>query len=309
MKPSSTKGPIPGEGTADDLTIHLDNLGIEKPIRTLRIGVSIQDTENPPGFVCDDCTVWHRCWEIDEDAKTMLPTCAIDKDSMKIHGCIPNRCTRCANLNAHWQLGEKYKKNLVSKFNKRRHHHIRMITWGWLGEREITPTRRFTDKTTCKICNTFCVCEQVTKARNEMVSGMKALREYQLWKEHVDGGIWFYECTYSAGRNGQIHINPHMHLVVLCPKMFPVEQMNNQLFDEQGLVREEGTRVSKLGRCHIHSTRCKETGKFLRPAPEDAANYCVSYAKRPGIQGKSRNQFGILTRRRCFTPPASQCLP
>lgn len=258
----------------------------------LRIGPTIQDTDNPPGFVCDNCTVFHRCQYYDDAHISMKATCGIDKDIMKLHGCIPNRCKPCARRNDHWQLGKTYKANLVNKFDKQRHHHIRMITWGWLGIRKVTPSKWHE----CS-CDTYCVCRKIASARDEMVAGMKALREYDLFKEHVDGGIWFFECTVDGAKYGQVHINPHMHLVVLCPKMFPVEQMNNQLFDDDGLVRREGTRVSKLGRCHIHSTRCQKTGKFLKPKPEDAANYCVSYAKRPGIPGKSRNQFGVLCAR------------
>ncbi len=246
----------------------------------LRIGPSIQDTDNPPGFVCDKCTVFHRCQKYDDAQITMKPTCKIDKDVMKLHGCIPNRCNRCSRWVKRWQLGETYKKNLVDKFDKRIHHHIRMITWGWLGKRRV---------------HKDVLQAAISKARNEMVAGLKAIREYELWKNHVDGGIWFFECTTKTVSEDQVHINPHMHLVVLCPKMFPVEQMNNQLFDERGLVRREGTRVSKLGRCHIHHSRRKD-GTFQKPRAEDAANYCVSYAKRPNIDGKTRNQFGILTK-------------
>ena len=265
----------------------------------LRIGLSIQDTENPPGFVCDKCTVFHRCQKYDDAHITMKPTCDIDKDVMKMHGCIPNRCNRCSRWNKRWQLGETYKRNLVAKFDKRRHHHIRMVQLGWLGERKVEKKfigskLKFTREEHPMLGQWKC---PIRRARDEMISGLKALREYHIWKEHVDGGIWFFEVTTKPVGDHHMHINPHMHLVLLCPKKFPVEQINNLLFDQNGLVRREGTRVSKLGRCHIHSTRCKKTGKFLKSKPKDAANYLVSYAKRPGIVGKSRNQFGILTKR------------
>jgi len=207
-------------------------------------------------------------------------SCNINRDAMLLYGCRPNRCSSCSKQLKHWLISNKYKKRLVQKFDKRRHHHIRLITWGWLGERLVKVDE---------------VEKAVTDARKEMVAGFKALREHKVWREHCDGGIWFFECTEEPRGKEQVHINPHMHLVVLCPKLFPVKKFNDIIFDEHGLVRREGTRLSKLGRCFINHSRNKD-GTIRKSSPEDAANYCVSYAKRPSINGKMRNQFGIMTK-------------
>lgn len=223
-------------------------------------------------------------------------SCNINKDAMLLYGCRPNRCSSCSKQLKHWLISNKYKKRLVQKFDKRRHHHIRLITWGWLGERLIheddigSKKRIKIDGSDKLVCN----CP-IVRARKEMVAGFKALREHKVWREHCDGGIWFFECTKESVGKNQVHINPHMHLVVLCPKFFPVKKFNDIIFDEHDLVRREGTRLSKLGRCFINHSRNKD-GTIRKSSPEDAANYCVSYAKRPSINGKMRNQFGIMTK-------------
>ncbi len=275
----------------------------------LRIGVKIQDNGNPPGFLCEDCSIYHKCHTIEnEDTMKNMAlkiTCNINKDAMDLYGCRPNRCPSCSKQLKHWLISNKYKKRLIEKFDRRRHHHIRLITWGWLGERLIhkddigskklvrTPpiwnrVSRW-PKTETVVCN----CP-IARARKEMVAGFKALREHKLWGDHCDGGIWFFECTEESVGKDQVHINPHMHLVVLCPKFFPVKEFNDIIFDEHGLVRREGTRLSKLGRCFINHSRNKD-GTIKKSTAKDAANYCVSYAKRPSIKGKMRNQFGIMT--------------
>lgn len=254
--------------------------GIEPPDHTLRIGANIQDNENPPGFICAKCTVFHRCYVLNEDALELSTICNLNQEAMQIHRCIPNRCNSCKRKLRSWQLEQRYKRLLWRHFNRQRHHHIRMITWGWLGNRTINVDDR----------------DQVTAdAKAELVAGMKALRCHQIWKEHVDGGIWFFECTEEPMDDGQLHINPHLHLVVLCPKIFPVGKMNDHLEDLRW--RNAAAKTSKLGRCFINHSRNKD-GTIKKSKPQDAINYCVAYAKRPEVSGKSRNTFGELCARR-----------
>lgn len=272
-------GPIPGGGLPNSDTIW-DHHGLYPPPKEgLQIGANIQDNDNRPGFICAECTVFHRCYIVVEDALEMQMTCNLNKEAMQIHRCIPNRCNSCKRRLRSWQLEQRYKRLLGRHFNRQRHHHIRMITWGWLGNRVIHMDDRD---------------QGIADAKSELVAGMKALRCHQIWKEHVDGGIWFFECTEEPMDDGQMHINPHLHLVVLCPKIFPVGKINDHL--EELRWRNADAKTSKLGRCFINHSRNTD-GTIKKSKPQDAINYCVSYAKRPEVSGKSRNTFGELCAR------------
>ncbi len=242
---------------------------------------NIQDNENAPAFTCPECWIYHRCFLVNETNGDLdvEVQCRGNKEAMMIHRCIPNRCLPCARELKRWQRGKNYQRRLLLKFERERHHHIRMITFGWLGVRRV-PT---------KLCN-----NAIIKARSEMVDALRALRKKPFWVEFVDGGYWFFECPTEPIDDSQMHINPHMHLVVLCPKLFPYRKMNDYLDKLRWKNSAGGT--AKLGHCFINHSRNKD-GTIKKSKPADAVNYCVNYVKKDNqFDGKNRGPFGIVLR-------------
>ncbi len=161
------------------------------------------------------------------------------------------------------------KRKLNKKFNKHRHHHVRMVTLG-------LPGRKLTTKNKEKL---------ISEYRDIIKKEFKKLRERKIWKESVDGGIYFFECTENDEDDGQTTINPHLHMVLLCPKKFGVKAMNDYVSSINGI---------SLGRFWISTPRDKK-GRIKKTTPESAIHYCVSYVKKPNqLDGKNRQSFGIM---------------
>jgi hypothetical protein len=161
-----------------------------------------------------------------------------------------------------------------------------MIGIGWLGVRTIQNNL---------------VNNAIESARTEMVTALRALRKKPFWIKHVDGGYWFFECTTEPIDDGHTHINPHMHLVVLCPKLFPYRKMNDYL--DELRWKNSGGATAKLGHCFINHSRNKD-GTIKKSKPKDAVNYCVNYVKKDNqIDGKNRGPFGIVLRKSKMDPP------
>jgi len=248
---------------------------------------NIQDNENAPAFMCDKCHIYHRCFDVIEETGILhLETrCGGHVDAMNTWSCRPNRCLPCARELKRWQRGKNYQRRLLLKFQRERHHHIRMIGIGWLGVRTIQ-----TDE----------VDKAIRSARSEMVEGLRALRKKPFWKKYCDGGYWFFECTTEQITDDQMHINPHMHLVVLCPKIFPYRKMNDYL--DELRWKNSGGATAKLGHCFINHSRNKD-GTIKKSKPQDAVNYCVNYVRKDNqFDGKNRGPFGIVLRKSKMDP-------
>ncbi len=165
---------------------------------------------------------------------------------------------------------KKHAQKLHDKFELRRHHHIRMGTVGYPGS---------------KIVLTRNLEEEICSYRKLICSNFNKLRKRAIWKDHVDGGIWFFECTTKKVDDEHTKINPHLHVVMLCPKLFPIKQVNNYLAGLSGIT---------LGRFQISTPRDKK-GRIKQCTPYDAISYCTSYMKEEQqIDGRNRQTFGIL---------------
>ncbi len=244
-----------------------------------QLGANIQDNGNPPGFFCAKCTIHHECyleWTGDSFSDRIPlgdPICADNAETMRIHGCRPNRCLTCARELKRWQRSAAWKKKLIAKFDRKRHHHIRMITIGLPGT---------------KLVHQDTLLKSVYAYRQQMTRELNRLRRKPIWKNHVDGGMWFFECTTDVVNNDHVKINPHMHLVVLCPKLFPVQKMNDYLLDQHW------TGGISLGRVFINASR-NDDGTIKKSTPWDATNYCINYLKKDmQFEGRNRGRFGIL---------------
>jgi len=249
---------------------------------------TIQDNDNPPKFFCENCLIYHGCFIINEvtGEPNLEIQCGCNRDAMDLWGCRPNRCLACARELKRWQRGKNYQRRLLFKFQRERHHHIRMITFTWLGIRSI---------------NTKLIDKTIITARQEMVVALRALRKKPFWSKHCDGGYWFFECPTEPINDIQTHINPHMHLVVLCPKLFPYRKMNDYL--DELRWKNSGGATAKLGHCFINHSRNKD-GTIKKSKPQDAVNYCVNYVKKDNqFDGKNRGPFGIVLRKSKIDPP------
>ena len=212
---------------------------------TSRVGATVQGNGKPPAFFCEiledshdgRCRIYHRCWShpTGDLHSDNLPggeiQCLNDKDLMAAYRCIPNRCKEHSRELKRWQLSQEWKKKLRKKFNRRRHHHIKMVTVGLPGSKIVDCDR---------------VDESIKSFRQQITYELYKLRKRPIWKEHVDGGLWFFECTIDIKEEGKVKVNPHLHLVLLCPKMFPVTRINEYVECLSGIG---------LGRFHVSTPR------------------------------------------------------
>lgn len=257
--------------------LHLDKLD------DAQLGLTIQDNGKLFEFSKKCCSIFHKCYELkqmmlSEDGLGLRPShvdklvarCENHKTKMKWYGCVPNRCSKHNKRIKTFQRTKDLEHKLASKFEQRRHHHIRMATIGMPGQ---------------KVTELNKVEKSIVEWRTLIKEEFCKLRKRSIWKTHVDGGMYFFECTITPIGNGQVKINPHLHMVLLCPKKFPIVQMNNYLASLTGIT---------LGRFHISTPRDKQ-GRIKKCRPIDAIGYCTSYMKEEQqLDGKNRQRFGNL---------------
>ncbi len=130
--------------------------------------------------------------------------------------------------------------------------------------------------------------KQAVEFRKTLTENFKKLRARNIWKDCVDGGMWFYEYTLDIVEGG-VKINPHLHMVVLASKMVPITDMNDYI-ERSGFNSE--TKGIQLGRIHVSTTRDKR-GRIKKTSASDAINYCCNYLKKDTqSNGKNRHTFG-----------------
>lgn len=196
--------------------------------------------------------------------------CRCDRTLMQAYRCIPNRCRSCSRDLKRWLRSKTWKKKLTARFSRRRHHHIRMATVGMPGTK-IVPAKLL-DKT-------------IDEYRSKIIQEFNKLRKRSIWSEHVDGGIWFFEATIDILPDEEVKVNPHLHMVLLCPKMFPVNKVNEYILPLSGI---------QLGRFWISTPR-NQDGTIKKCTPADSINYCMSYLKKDTqLDGRNRQTFGNM---------------
>lgn len=262
--------------------LHLESAPIESQKFDRHLGPTIQDNDKIFAFGEDCCLIHHACYEesniigygdgfgdywTPHDA--LLTRCKNHPTIMKWYGCRPNRCKEHDKERKAWLRTKKVKQKLNKKFKKHRHHHVRMVTLGLPGRKLATEN----------------IDQEISEYRKFIKEQFKLLRERKIWREHVDGGVYFFECTINIEEDGQMTINPHLHMVLLCPQKFGVSKMNNYVAGINGIT---------LGRFWISTPRDKK-GRIKKTTPDTAIHYCVSYAKKETqLDGKNRQSFGIM---------------
>ncbi len=245
-----------------------------------QLGANVQGNENPFGFFCTKCTIYHKCKPLvagdvhrDEYIHLSAPALCKTRKLAKGYGCRPNRCLECKRDCNAWQLTQEWKKKLKESFSFRRHRFIRMLTLGLPGQ---------------KIFQEDEIEKQALIFRDTLVENFKKLRARAIWKDCVDGGMWFYEYTLDIVEGG-IKINPHLHMVVLASKMVPIKELNDYI-ESSGFNSD--TKGIQLGRLWVSPTRDKR-GRIKKTSTSDAINYCVNYLKKDTqSNGKNRHTFG-----------------
>lgn len=254
-----------------------------------QLGANIQGKGWTFGFTCSECTIFHKCQpmvaasnDIGVGYDSTAPYGCVTKELARGYRCRPNRCKSCARECKSWIRTQDWKKKLKESFSFRRHRFIRMLTLGLPGQK-IFPARE--------------VDVQAELFRLQLVSNFKKLRDRTIWKDCIDGGMWFFEYTLDIVKGG-VKINPHLHMVVLASKMIPISEINNYIAVSGFKSDQKGI---QLGRVHVSTTRDKR-GRIKKTSHSDAINYCCNYLKKDTqSDGRNKQTFGNQFGRK---PPA-----
>ena len=207
--------------------------------------------------------------------------------------CRPNRCTNCDRDLKRWLRIQKWKRKIIANFDYDKHRFLKFGTVGLPGDK-IFPIENEDD---------------YIEFRERLTHNFKQLRREPLWKECVDGGMWFFEVTerpIPVPADNQVRIiealvvaekvhyaplivqptlkkiNPHLHILFFGPKKVPYEEL-------QELCVKHG-----LGRFKF-SKPTDKVGNDIMPGIKNALYYTMSYLKKETqVQGRNRDTFGAL---------------
>lgn len=226
-----------------------------------------------------------------------------------------------------WKRIKKTKKKFRSRFNYRRHRFIKMITFGLPGEK-ITSNKK-TGK--FKLQKGFTISRNDTLGysesksplfeyhdkyefgddhiewRNELRKRFNKLRRDPWWKNHVDGGIWFYETVLTELDNKfqekltpgsveeqfdiRMKIHPHFHCMILSPKNLAGKKKN---FSELNYLFKK----YKLGKPSVSVAKDKD-GNTVNASVKAALWYLTNYLKKQEhAEGVNRGSFGIFNKKK-----------
>ena len=186
----------------------------------------------------------------------------------------PTRCSDCNKDFMKWKRIKKTRIKFKSKFKKNRHKFIKMLTFGLPGDKITSNKKSGIEKVKSGISirrnDTLGYSESRVQTynyqetyefgddhkfwREELRARFNKLRRDPWWKNHVDGGIWFYETVLTELDhknqmllNGEVHemndirmkIHPHFHCMIIGPKNLAGQERNfqelNGLFEKHGL--------------------------------------------------------------------------
>jgi hypothetical protein len=244
------------------------------------LGATVRDKEQSSPHLWEweehCCSIWHNCYEnyTSDGHSDVIPNgpaqCQNNKHLMKEFGCKPNRCSVHGKIVKQWRRSKDWKKKLKLKFIRKRHVFIRMITIGRPGIKHHDIEK---------------LDEVIREYRTDMIANFNTLRKRSIWKNSVDGGMWFFENTIDILDNGKVKVNPHLHIVLLCSKMLPVKKLNNYIAGMNGI---------DLGRINVSVPR-HPNGQLKKCSTKDAINYCINYVKKDTqIDGRNRGTFGTV---------------
>lgn len=185
----------------------------------------------------------------------------------------PIRCSSCNKKFMLWKRTRTWCKKFESWFDQGIHKYVKLLTLT-VDLHEILPG----------IGEQFVLSreELIKRARTKLTSSFKKMRRTTSWKNHVDGGLWFFEWTEDEKESGDIvwtNFNPHLH-VILLSKYFPQQEIVDL--------------ATNYGLGEIVDIRADKT-----KTAEDSLAYISHYSKKQYQEhGRNRNAFGCLTKRR-----------
>ena len=202
----------------------------------------------------------------------------------------PKRCAGHNKKYMRWRRKRDLRVKILDLFDWRRHMCIKMLEFSL--HRETV------------------YLEDLAEQRAHGLRRFKNLRKSKFWKEHVDGGVWFYEftdntsdetvtidcpdgptdlgletgtITWDIGTHTTVH--PHVHCLLLSPKKIPMDLLNAEL------------KKRDLG--HAFVTVPKDRHGNIIDDDKMSVNMGLGYALKyveKDIQANSRNRgtFGTL---------------
>ena len=148
--------------------------------------------------------------------------------------------------------------------------------------------KKFEDKTRIITRESYQV-----KLRDILRSRFKYMRKRsKFWDKYVDGGEWFYECPIDE--NGIA--NPHLHVLLVGPKLIPVHEMSEE-FSKYGLGEVTYFSSPKNSNGVIQKMTYWRERKLVvnKSAVRRALNYVSAYMKKAEqADGKNNSWFGSL---------------
>ncbi len=216
----------------------------------------------------------------------------------------PDRCSDHNKQFMKWKRIKATKIKFRSKFNRRRHKFIKMLTFGLPGNK-ITTNKKI-EKIKYRSDEWKLECNRDHEIwRKELRSRFNKLRRDPWWKKHVDGGIWFYETvlkeidqvnqmTFDEQVNKmndvRMTIHPHFHCMILGPRNLAGQDRNfqelNDLFEKHG-----------LGRPSVSVAKDKK-GNAVNASLAKSLWYLTNYLKKQEhAEGINRGSFGIFNQR------------
>ncbi len=239
--------------------------------------IRVKENPNPFGFKFFD----GKCCKIKQFNECECPGTGICSCTK-----LPDRCKHHDYEYTKWKRNRKMRKKLIKNFDKKRHCIPKMITFGLKGLKHLS--------------NNNDIIDDQSTWREELRTKFAKLRRNKWWKDHVDGGIWFYEGKITAldkelllGENdghARLKIHPHFHCIVIGPKNLAGKERNfqelNSLFEEYDLGKPSVTLPKD------------KTGRPIKSIHK-ASWYATKYVTKDNqINGKNRGQFGKLFHRK-----------
>lgn len=183
----------------------------------------------------------------------------------------PIRCSDCNKQFMLWKRTRTWTKKFQDWFDKDLHKYVKLMTLT-VELHEIIPGIDI-EKDEAVL---------ISRARKKLTAAFKKMRRTAAWKKYVDGGLWFFEWTEESHQEGDIiwtKYNPHLH-VILLSKYFPQKEIK-QLATHYDLGEIVDIRADKT------------------KTVDDSLAYIAHYSKKQyQSEGRNRNAFGCLTRRK-----------
>lgn len=196
-------------------------------------------------------------------------------------GEYPDRCSHHNTNLMRWRRIDKFKKKWTRLFTKN------YIRWRFVKMLTITlPPYMHIDN-----IQDYLKEDTITYLRNEILTRFRKLCRNKYWKDHVDGGQWFFECPIINGK-----ANPHFHIILVGPKLINQEQLQKHLVHYHlGSIAKFSSPKNSEGVIQKMTYWRNRKLVMNKSAVKRAINYAIKYVSKDSqIDGKNNSYFGKL---------------